>query len=383
MTPIGLFQIVGELARFSISIVYTAASEGSPDARFVIKYMLDCSALEEHIPVDLTREYTLSKVLSGTRVTPEVYYLSPPIAFSAEFGFALSDGQVQDCVAARAQVRYIVEERVGPTLRAYMTTMGLRMRSTRNSREAQIQHILEVVSVGHATLNSLQTLHSTGVVHGDIHDRNLAFEALVNDMLELFPSNGQNVVLLDLGMSGIISNPEEMKSSEFASQRIASPWQLRGDSRGFRDDAFRVLEMMARFMSFGRFDQLFTRIDGSLLGVPDVTSAYFRFKRTVNFFGERQDFNIRGWLSLHFDAYLSYTQVPSTVKTTLSKLFSRLRTAVLELMTPHTPVPYEFLFEELRKIRLLLQKELHTPSPSDEEVARLAGPEELMFEFEE
>ncbi len=115
-----------------------------------------------------------------------------------------------------AVVRYIISERVGLDIYAYLGKHPV--------------GFFEAIELGLQVFSLIEQLHSHNIVHGDWHSGNVAFRL-----------NAQNeLVLIDFGRAAI--RPEiddsDPNDPDIYCQSQSSPWESRGLKLTLRDDAF-------------------------------------------------------------------------------------------------------------------------------------------------
>ena len=311
MGKMGEISLGKHVASTSSVSVYFAGRDSAQN--LVVKHMNDCvervlSRVIQNKPLNpslfqisswqrnsdptlLTAEFALSRVLRDTGLVPSVVWASGLVPFNAknEFGFGLTRERASICAKLGTTVRTIVEIRHGPTVREI-----LHSRSEKASEgDKQMEFLREVILVAKKTLGLLEPLHAAGFIHGDIHDKNVALEDR-NAGLEDDSVVDKKLILIDLGLGAIVcGDSAALRSPDSVSYTLASPWQLTG-LRGYRDDVFRVLEMMARQMSFGELEMVEKRLEERVQSetinfVPVLRLSEFRrefsaFKKSFNFF---------------------------------------------------------------------------------------------------
>ena len=208
------------------------------------------------------------------------------------------------CIEYGGSVRSIVQPQAGLSLDRYFGYLIRTISPTTDNVNLFYQYVLQIAR---STMNLLERLHATGVVHGDMHWGNVAFTT---------PDHvgSASLVLLDLGLSATICGSEEALKTTPAYQNILrSPWQfIPMQNRGFRDDVFQNLQMISIFMSLGK-----------LHGVLRAEETMLERKKTYPFFD------------------LALFEVP--INADMSKALNEIVDYVREIPTFDTPIDYKFI----------------------------------------
>ena len=135
----------------------------------------------------------------------------------------------------------------------------------------QKSYLRKVLQIGKSTFELLQKLHGEGIIHGDLHWNNVAF---------LYTQDGHEggMRLIDLGLAAVVSsnNLKDLDTPPNLNMAFFAPWQFLGGPRGYRDDVFRNIEQMARFMSRQKLAKYSVDVDS---------------KKTFPYFGRRQRYD--------------------------------------------------------------------------------------------
>ena len=292
-TTVGPIEQVEQVAASEDVSVFFAKSAREGQAHFVVKHFHDCrEKLKQSVSVSavvpktffakllrgksvkladsgevpLVKEYALSAALATMGIPiPKMRFISrlTPLTASAQWDFDWPDRALcDDCVKAGAVVRTLVENRAGPTMTAFFGEWRNTYRSVfedGNLAAVSLDLIQDIIWAGFHTFNFLDQMHAVGAFHGDIHGGNVAFAKPGGD-LSMHVQTGlatAKLVLIDLGEAGLIcGNQDDLKTPPDFALALLSPWQLEGMGiRGFRDDAYRVLEMMANWFSWGNWNK--------------------------------------------------------------------------------------------------------------------------------
>jgi serine/threonine protein kinase len=243
-------------AHTTTSAVATSSSRAPPVAlrEVVIKYLNDCRdrLLGPHRFVNpIAEEYALMAALNSTGLVPIIHYLSPmanlidnpPDLVSTRILNEFIEANWDECVAAGSQSRFIVYEKVGPSIREFLGWLKV----TQPDR-----YFKGVMTIGRKVLDMLQQLHSRGIVHGDIHDDHILFKRAVSHINEIDLESDELVFVDFSSAKSIVGAPEQPVKVPKRSQLhpdVLSPWHLMNYRLGRRDDVFRWIEMLARLFS--------------------------------------------------------------------------------------------------------------------------------------
>lgn len=203
------------------SVVFFTSSKN-----IVVKYQSNCFHTSEVHP--LVRDYYflmfLRDNIKGERVSLDAYFLSGgttvPETKTMKSQFTMKQEDRDSCVSKGGSVRFMVLERAQMSLFDY----SKRFRGGKVPLE-------KVLSIGIKLIENLQSIHSVGVVHNDVHWGNVVVE------------NSGKPLLIDFGRSFFSpeSEPQIKLWSEFLNYSPHfSPWEMLGYHTGFRDDVFRA-----------------------------------------------------------------------------------------------------------------------------------------------
>ena len=240
------------------SIVPASGGEGLP--ALIVKYVDDCRerfSQREHFFVGLESEFAVMAALNDTGLVPRVYFLSEAVGIPAK----MEDMDprtlnkklklaYETCVGLGTHIRYMVEERVGPSILDYIEWIALTQRSLFESNE--LRRILLIVYKKALVL--LERIHVLGVMHGDIHFGNIAFKRPVTSLEEIVNLESEELVLIDFEQSffypALFGAPlKARRSNQGLTPFLLSVWRLAGEREGPRDDVYRLTFQLANVSS--------------------------------------------------------------------------------------------------------------------------------------
>ena len=250
-------RLTTEIAKTFDSVIFEARSEEGET--LIAKYGTDCRARYHGSGRDvLLEEFVLLSALNETRVTPEVYYLSPPweiqVPLPPKIRSRLVTESLDTCLYLKASGRFFVMEAAGQTVEDYLT--WLRRGSVRDR-----SYLKTVMRIGIRTLDLIETLHSRGFYHGDIHGRNILFRQ--RKLNEEYVPDEDDLVLIDLGRARYfvpeMSEDSRIVNGVSGNAVLQSVWELNGMRSGRRDDIYRLVELLAVHLSDGRIENSIAR----------------------------------------------------------------------------------------------------------------------------
>ena len=200
--------------------------------RTVIKYQSNCEDRYRSHP--LTREYMIMQRISDLGISPRVYSLSDGVYLdpsNERIPSKANTGAYRNCKKPNPTLRYLIMERVGESLNDYVESNGP-------------LSVNESIRIGCQLIQHLQKLHSLDIVHGDIFQRNVCFK----DSGDL-----QNLVMIDFGRSIIVSRTSAVARSYISTFPLFTHWEMQGYRSSYRDDLFRVLQLMAYLMNGSKY----------------------------------------------------------------------------------------------------------------------------------
>ena len=240
---LGSLELVNHVASKELVSVYFARQSGGVGTPLVVKYINDCDQLPyvapntvENWEMSVSREFALTRALSGKEVVPEMRWLSGliPMTPASQFGFDLSNKLKDACSAAGAQVRTIVQETMGDSAESFVNAAIKNL--TPFGALEQKAYLRMILKIGRATFGLLEKLHEEGIIHGDLHWGNVAFRSVPGPGSQEF-----DLRLIDLGLSAVMCGDDEaaLASPAGLNKSLVAPWALHNGPRGYRDDIFR------------------------------------------------------------------------------------------------------------------------------------------------
>ncbi len=195
------------IASFSSVSVWFARGR-SDGASYVVKHHQDSgrlSALHFDRNLDpLVGEYAFAKALRGTRLVPDILWISGRRPFDPTkdiqvMRIAVPPEFVSKLVNRNAQVRTIVEERVGQSVDEWITEA--------KNLLTPVNVLRKIVTVSRKILVLLKLLHAAGVAHGDIAFRNIVIET---------SAEGEQLAFIDLEKGHLLcGDPGDSDISQF------------------------------------------------------------------------------------------------------------------------------------------------------------------------
>ena len=131
--------------------------------------------------------------------------------------------------------------------RLLVTAVGGREELKAFSNKVTQHKEYHLLLIGARAIEILKEVHSKGIVHGDVHWRNLMFTPTAQDVagsLNLIDFGRAHPFLNDNG-NPLRSNGRNKISLNFNEQYL-SPWEIEGAILGRRDDMFRLAETLIR-----------------------------------------------------------------------------------------------------------------------------------------
>jgi serine/threonine protein kinase len=211
----------------------------------VVKYVSDCSARLSGLPLNSAMfEYSVQSALNDSGISPKVFYISPPsiIDKNTDRERGLVNRQLDACIAAGAQVRFIVMEKVGIDL---ITFLAPRFQFATQFHMQALEYVRDTLVLTIKGIEQIKKLHAHGLIHGDIHPGNFAIKSIdFDDSVDQ-----AEILLIDFGMAEFfplqlgksIHRPLPTHFNPF--HQTAS--RLSGSRPGRCDDVIRAVEQMA------------------------------------------------------------------------------------------------------------------------------------------
>ena len=225
----------------------------------VLKYQVDCGE-EELSAHPLLRDSIGLDLLKDTGLVPQVVFISPPAVFrhpiSPKTSFLLPDTNVHTCMATGEGVRVIAMERLGISIYRHVTRYG-----------PSFKLAVQVMSW---LVRSLETIHSRGIVHGDIHSGNIVWEN----------EDRTGFRLIDFGLATFRGEREGLPTRvrprlDFV-HNLHSPWELEGWRSTFKDDLYKAFMVGAFVMHGLDYNEYVTSLESN-------GEAMLRFKKSFIF----------------------------------------------------------------------------------------------------
>jgi len=206
-------------------------------------------------PIDpMVVENYFMEHLGPLGLSPNVYYLSPPIKLVRSHFWSrikyerFMDGKIPNVSCTRRDgskvlgvVRYMIMERVGKSVYAQMMTYNDPLKPANRGRLP----FRDAIRYGVRMIHLLKILHGVDIIHGDAHMGN--FASRLDDPSEL--------MMIDFGRARIIG-PVEVQNvdvSKFCTYKnfihpYTGKWEMRSCKPAFRDDVYRVIQGVAMIM---------------------------------------------------------------------------------------------------------------------------------------
>ena len=213
---------------------------------------------------ELCDEYKFNKAAASTGVLPIVYSLSP----------ATPKGPI---CGGLSMLRSMVQQRVGQDMNWYCKKMHEEVLPVSEPRSAEaISSELEVkiiwrnffktsVSVCIAVVQALQKLHAAGIIHGDVHQGNVAFSIQRTHFTNMGELKLDDIRLVDLGLARFYPlelgvNFRDMDKENLFTKTVLSPWHIAGFRIGRRDDVYRAMEVLGNVLTNLRLETEYEEI---------------------------------------------------------------------------------------------------------------------------
>jgi serine/threonine protein kinase len=233
----------------STSSVFVAKQSTKDHLRYIEKITDDCvSRIRGRSPEDSPLiEYITMRTINNLGASPRVFSLSERYQVedrtkSSEFFTRNFDA----CRSIESTARSIVMDLVGDSIHEYFDWLRL---------EPANEYFGAVLRFGIESIKLLRKLHSVGIVHGGFHGGSLAFKESKSDM-SLYDWEKDDLVLVDFSLSKFFPDQAACNQQPFdrLSRPLLSPWQLEGQRLGRRDDVFRVIDFISRYLGEGGID---------------------------------------------------------------------------------------------------------------------------------
>ncbi len=235
---------------------------------WALRYTVYCP--EVRTPDPATRDYENVLRISQmfTDVTLTSLFVSEPLRMPS-----LTGGKIDTTTACNVNkreliplVRYTIMERAVMTLETYLSTLVLQWVPLRQAAIITLQ-----------VLRLLQKLHSIGVVHGNLHLKNIVVRNTVPRTLAL-----QNFESAIFDSSQPVNNAQSLDSISPLCSAYASHWEL-NERPGYRDDIFRALQVMAVLIHGSGYVLAFDRVCADVSNIANFL-WYTMSKHNLNIF---------------------------------------------------------------------------------------------------
>ena len=228
-----------------------------------IKYQSNCDDNHKFHP--LTREFWFLRRIERLEISPKAYGLSKGVTLNSKgpVPAKVDTEAMRTCRKSNPTLRYLIMDKVGPSLHDHVEAKGPL------SVEASI-------NLGIKLISHIAKLNSIGIVHGDIFQRNVCFRSLAQD--------DANLVLIDFGMANVVGGGDNRLARGYVSTfPLYTPWEMAGYRSSYRDDLFRVLQLVAYLMNGPAYMDFLVELSKFRNG-SDQPHPMFVFKQFVNIF---------------------------------------------------------------------------------------------------
>jgi hypothetical protein len=260
----------------------------------LLKYEINCDSPNAIHP--LVKEAIILSLVGDLGISPKFFYLSAPQKFiydprSVKTQVRSQPWELRKCAReSRSVVRVIAMENAGTSV-AVLTEEKSDLQKLKahgfDKGYPRGLPLREALEIGIKLLQNLEKLHGKGIAHGDVHAGNVAVKRGVKEKFE--------VKLIDYGFAFFPKDYVKRKIQQrtpFSLIHIFySPWFLRGERHGFRDDLFDAMNVFAVLVNGDSFTQYCInlaavdrrkRSNGIVLN--EKTSELFKFKNTAKYF---------------------------------------------------------------------------------------------------
>ena len=287
----------------------------------------------------LVQEFGLMQVLSGYGVALRPIFFSAPSRWgrpdSPKLQFDMPERARHICRREHALVRFMVTERTGMNVEEYF-------RNWRTSRVGETaaemlvvdsSFLVEVAKIGRRAFALLRRVHEVGAIHGSICLKNFVFK---NPF-----SFDDDLVLVGWEMGGFICDSESSRITPqyAAGDGEASIWQMEGlGIKGFRDDAFRLLESLAGLLSYGALHHVKIMLQRHSKG----RWSLHKLKKGIKYFVTSDSFVSIGWRRFLYNCFESY-DLPKRALDQYASNFSQMMSHVRSLYSPESSVNFDLI----------------------------------------
>lgn len=271
-TDQGTLALIDVIGTSIYAVVSTGVTFTEPLVEYVIKYS---TAPEDR----LLAEYSFLLALNGSKLSPHVYSISSPVAFDSSQVFTRKVSPMHKPRGGwnRLQLRFMVMEPLGHSLSAYF--------EDRNEVVGdRTEYLREVLHVGIRLIGMLQDLHALGIVHNDIHGKNIVFGKRKERLEDYNPLTAE-LRLIDFEGSVFFPNemgqPVQAEKIQSRNVLLMSPWALQGERVGRRDDLYNLFELLALYLSNFKLDE---NLSVFIASRASRTSGALDYKTMCNLF---------------------------------------------------------------------------------------------------
>ena len=295
----------------------------------------------------IVREFSLMSALA--KLLPVV--VSPPLSISDprpwlisgssdRYRFKMNKQMYDLCSSSESYVRSIISPRTGQTVSSYMERVWVE--NIHRDHPDDARYIRLVVYMARRLFKLLQSIHDLGVVHGGVSEETIRFRTRVESYHDITNSR---LTFLNFEDSALVCGPnsEQYRSDSLIATVIgehtseyASPWELEGGVKGFRDDAFRALELVTEWLSVGALNAARRTVFHKAVN-PRRSLKFFK-DRISYFAATDQKITNR----MVYNVFEIYT-LPIALKLVISRSFLEIENHIRSLPSPLTPVDFNLL----------------------------------------
>jgi hypothetical protein len=240
--PGGYLELGEPSYRGRQSIVYPIRDNPS----LFLKYQADCEEIYDKKLHPLLLEFWYGKKASAFGISPDVLFLSPPVAFDSKADkltrFHMSREKREKCEMGGGTVRFAVLHRLQTCIDLY---------TFRDRFPGGRVPFPMAIKIGISLIEHLQRLHfEAQIFHGDIHPGNIMIDGA--DLSDF------RVWLIDFGRSRA-NLPARSKEPVYCPftwvSSMMSPWQIEGYEWSARDDVFNAIRTLALLINGNEYSE--------------------------------------------------------------------------------------------------------------------------------
>ena len=318
------FEVVPNLGRVTLSEVifrgdFSIIFGINEYSHLVIKYQSNCDCRSDDIH-PLLPDFWMGSIASSVGVGPNPQFISPtaviPPFETIKTMFEMSADRRDRCVQRKGTVRYMVMDRVGPSLhllppRADGTYLDIRTG----------------LGITVKILKLVQRIHSAGIIHGDIHGGNIC----------LTPTG--ELTLIDFGSAVFLdAESDDAIRPRFEWVDIAlTPWQMEGFEFSRQDDVYKVL-VNSMYM---------------IVGTELEEMARFKFEQGPEEFQIWKQDEI-GFHLPYFDPVDYIEWLSSDQRLVIREGLDDVVGTVCDLSSTKEPIPYAYIITNLERLLRIL-----------------------------